>query len=269
MHTGYLPRASAIHRLNPLTKFVWLCVVGSLSFVIPKPQVLVVLLAIVGAAAMLAEVCRPWLGFMRMALLPAFAIAAINVLMSPYHGDRMLFATYSGSNDILFHQAWGPLHVTITAFGLQKGVLLGLRWLSLIAPAGVFAYTTRPEDFAAALSRVRIPYAVAFAIGSALRLIPALIEDTQTIVAAQRSRGLEWDRRMISRARVLAVVVLPLIACSIRRATDMAAAMETRAYGAAPTRTFCYPTRFSRADVWTIGVALVVLTVGISTRMGT
>jgi hypothetical protein len=86
---------------------------------------------------------------MRAALLPALAIAVVNVLMSPYHGDRMLFAGYHGDNRLLFHQAWGALQVTVTAFGLQKGILLGLRWLSLVAPAAVFIYTTRPEDFAA------------------------------------------------------------------------------------------------------------------------
>jgi energy-coupling factor transporter transmembrane protein EcfT len=253
--------------LNPLTKLAWLCVLGSLSFVLPKPLLLIVLLAMVAAVAMLARVSRPWLGFMGVALMPALAITTINILMSPYHGDRMLFASYSGDNDVVFHRAWGPLQMTIRAFGLQKGVLLGLRWLSLIAPAGVFIYTTRPEDFAAALSRLRIPYPVAFAAAAALRLVPALIDDLLTTLAAQRARGLEWDRRIVVRARILPVVVVPLIACSVRRATDMAAAMETRAYGATAKRTFCYPTTFSRADFFAVGGAVVVLALGITSRV--
>lgn len=226
MHAGYFPRNSPIHRLNPLTKFVWLCVLGLLTFIVPRPQEHVVLLAGVVMSAAVAGVFRPWVGFMRLAMLPALVITVVNVLMSPYHGDRMVFASYVGSNDILLHYEWGAIGFTVTAFGLQKGVLLGLRWLSLVAPAAIFIYTTKSEDFAAALTRVRVPYTIAFAIGAALRLIPTLIEDMQTIVAAQRARGLDWDRRLIGRARALPTIVFPLIACSIRRATDMAAAME-------------------------------------------
>jgi energy-coupling factor transport system permease protein len=266
---GYLPRSSFIHRLNPLTKLVWLCVAGSVSFIVPSPSLLAVMLVVVAALAAMARIGHPWLVFMRTALPPALAIAVINVLMSPYHGDRMLFASYSGDNRLLFHQAWGPLQLTVTAFGLQKGILLGLRWLGLVAPAGVFIYTTRPEDFAAALSRLRVPHSVAFAAGAALRLIPVLIEDIVVVVAAQRARGLQWDRRLISRARFLPVVIVPLIGCSIRRATDMAAAMETRAYGATAHRTSCYPPHFRVADACAVGVSLLVLVAGILSRVGT
>lgn len=268
MQAGYLPRSSFVHRLNPLTKLVWLCVAGSVSFIVPNPPLLAVMLMTVGALAAMARVGHPWLVFMRATLLPALAITVINVLMSPYHGDRMLFASYSGDNRLLFHQAWGPLQVTVTTFGLQKGILLGLRWLSLVAPAGVFIYTTRPEDFAAALSRLRVPHSVAFAAGAALRLIPVLIEDIVTVVAAQRARGLQWDRRLISRARFLPVVIVPLIGCSIRRATDMAAAMETRAYGATAHRTSCYPPHFRVADACAVTLSLFVLVAGILSRVG-
>lgn len=268
MQFGYVPQTSPIHGLNPLTKSVFLGVVGLLSFILPRPYELVVLLAVVVTAAWVAQVFRPWVRFMRLAMLPALVITVVNVLMSPYHGNHMVFASYSGSEAVLLHYEWGVLSVTVTAFGLQKGSLLGLRWLSLIAPAGVFVYTTKAEDFAATLARLRVPYTIAFAIGAALRLIPTLIEDAQTVLAAQRARGLDWDRPLIGRARALPTLVFPLIACAIRRAMEMAAAMEVRAYGATRARTLCYPARLARKDMYGLSVAGLLLALGVVSRVG-
>jgi energy-coupling factor transport system permease protein len=268
MRLGYLPRDSVIHGLNPLTKFAFLCVAGLLSFILPRPQELVVLLAAVTAAACVATVARPWIRFMRMALLPALVITAINILLSPYQGDRMAFANYQGSNEVLLHHEWGILGITVTTFGLQKAVFLGLRWLNLVAPAGLFAFTTKTEDFAATLTTLRVPYTISFAIGTALRLVPALIEDAQTVLAAQRARGLDWDRRIIGRVRALPPLAFPVIACAIRRAMETAAAMEARAYGATGSRTLCYPVTFSRADVYGLAGVGVMLVLGVMSRIG-
>ena len=267
MRFGYLPTGSPVHGLNPLTKFAFLCVVGLLTFILPRRVELVSLLALVVLTAGLARVLGAWLRFMRMAMLPAFVITVVNVLMSPYHGDRMVFAAYQGSNEVLLHYELGFLTLTVTSYSVQKGILLGLRWLGLVAPAGVFIYTTKPEDFAASLSRLRVPYTIAFAIGAALRLIPSLIQDTETILSAQRSRGLDWDGGPIRRLRALPTIVFPLIGCSIRRATEMAAAMEARAYGAIRVRTLCYPARFSPKDVCWLGVAGVMLALGVVSRI--
>lgn len=261
IYFGYLPKDSIIHRLNPLVKFFWLCVVGLLSFVLSQPHQLGVLLVLIVLAAFASKVFGPWLRFMRIALLPALVILIVNILMAPYHGERMMFASYAGSNELLFHYDLGIASFTVTTYSLQKGLFLGLRWLNLVAPAGVFIYTTRPEDFSASLYSLRVPYTISFSIAMAFRLLPLLIQDMQMVLNAQRSRGLDWDRGILRRFRAAPVIAFPIIACSIRRALDMAAAMEARAYGAAHTRTLSHPLIFTAKDgLWfTAAVALFVL----------
>lgn len=266
LHFTYIPKDTALHRLHPLTKFSWLASVGLLSFVLPRPEELAVLLLSVALVAMAAGVAGAWVRFMRVALLPACVITVVNILMAPYGGERMMFATYSGSNDVLFSGSLGGVTFMMTVHSLQKGVFLGLRWLNVIAPAGVFIFTTKAEDFAVAIASLRVPYTLAFSIGMAFRLLPLVLEDTQTILAAQRARGLDWDGGLIRRFRAAPAVVVPLIACSIRRAVDMAAAMETRAYGASSTRSVCYPLVFWRRDQWLVGALVVVLALGFAHR---
>jgi energy-coupling factor transport system permease protein len=266
IHFTYIPKDTAIHRLHPMTKFAWLASIGLLSFVLPRPEELAVLLFSVALVAVAAGVAVPWARFMRVALLPALIITVVNILMAPYGGERMMFASYSGSNDVLFSYRLGGVSFMMTVHSLQKGVFLGLRWLNVIAPAGVFIFTTKAEEFAIAIASLRVPYTYAFAVGMAFRLLPLVLEDTQTILSAQRARGLDWDGSLFRRFRAAPAIVIPLIACSIRRAVDMAAAMETRAYGASGSRTVCYPLVFWRRDQWLVAAFGVVLVVGLVHR---
>ena len=266
LHFTYIPKDTLVHRLHPLTKFCWLATVGLLSFVLPRPGGLAVLLASVALVATVAGVGGAWTRFMRVALVPALVITVVNILMAPYGGERMMFATYTGSNHLLFSYHLGGVPFMMTVYSLQKGVFLGLRWLDVIAPAGVFIFTTKAEDFAAAIASLRVPYTLAFSIGMAFRLLPLVLEDTQTILSAQRARGLDWDGGLVRRFRAAPAVVVPLIACSIRRAVDMAAAMETRAYGASRTRSVCYPLVFGRGDPSLLVALGVVLALGLIYR---
>jgi len=75
-------------------------------------------------------------------------------------------------------------------------------------------------------------------ISIALRFIPTLLEETQRIMKAQASRGVEFSEGSI-KEKILSIVslIIPLFISSFQRADDLANAMESRNYNPEAPRT--------------------------------
>ena len=83
-----------------------------------------------------------------------------------------------------------------------------------------------------------------------LRFIPTLIEETDKIMNAQRARGVDFSHgNLIERAKALIPVLIPLFLSAIRRASDLATAMECRCYRGGEGRTRMQTTRIGAGDV--------------------
>ena len=72
----------------------------------------------------------------------------------------------------------------------------------------------------------------------ALRFIPTLIEETQKIMNAQKARGADLENgKLIDRIKALIPILIPLLISSVRRAYELAEAMECRCYHGGNNRT--------------------------------
>ncbi len=164
----------------------------------------------------------------------------------------------------------GPLR--IGAETAVNGLGLALRLLA-IALAGVLATaTSQPTELADALVQ-QLRVSPRFAIGAlaALRLLPILGQEWQTISIARRARGVEAGRSPIAAMRLFAGKLLALLVAAIRRGTRMALAMEARGFGARECRTSARPQRMHARDwAWILGAALLGAgAIGISVALGT
>jgi energy-coupling factor transport system permease protein len=115
-----------------------------------------------------------------------------------------------------------------------------------------------------ALEQSRVPYEFSFAFTTAVRFVPVLAEEAQTIMDAQKARGLELEKgNLLKRIRNYVPVLIPLIVSAIRRSLELAEAMESRAWGATKKRTNLYALKLRRGDFALLGVILSVLAVTI------
>ena len=77
---------------------------------------------------------------------------------------------------------------------------MGLRLATFVAMGFIFLTTTRNEELTNGLIRMGLPYPVAFALSTALRLVPTFAGAGATIVQAQISRGLDLESGSIFRS---------------------------------------------------------------------
>jgi energy-coupling factor transport system permease protein len=188
-----------------------------------------------------------------------------------------LAAISIGAFNILFAaEQLGPIvlqlgPIRIGAETLLIGIGLMLRLLA-VALAGILATaTTEPSDLADALIQ-QLGVSPRFAIGAlaALRLVPLMARERQTIALARRARGVDAGRNPVAAVRLAGAQLVALLVGAVRRGSRMALAMEARGFGALPSRTVARVQRMRATDwAWIAGAAvLAALAVGISLALG-
>jgi len=155
-------------------------------------------------------------------------------------------------------QFW-RLHITDA--GLKNAVLMVARIIMLITGTFLLTYTTSPITLTDGLERLLSPlkkihapvHELAMMMSIALRFIPTLIEETDKIMSAQKSRGADFETgNLIQKAKALIPILVPLFVSAFRRADELATAMECRCYTGGEGRTRLNPLHWQRLD--TIGL---------------
>jgi energy-coupling factor transport system permease protein len=132
---------------------------------------------------------------------------------------------------------------------LASALAFTTRFFAIMSAFSFFFMTTSADDLGLALEQIHVPYSIAFTFTTAVRLVPTMAIDAQTVVDAQRSRGLELDKgNFIKRIKNYIPILIPLIISAIRRSVELAEALESRAFGATEKRTAIVTLRMRAAD---------------------
>ncbi|HIX02017.1 MAG TPA: energy-coupling factor transporter transmembrane protein EcfT [Candidatus Ligilactobacillus excrementigallinarum] len=164
---------------------------------------------------------------------PLIGLILITVLLQ-------LFFTSGGH--VYWH--WGIFQ--LTSFGIINAVYIFCRILLIVFMSTLLTATTTPLEIADGLEalmrplrKLKVPVdEIALMISIALRFVPTLMDETQKIINAQRSRGVNFgEGNIIKQAKMLIPILIPLFVNSIKRAEDLAVAMEARGYQGGLNRT--------------------------------
>lgn len=149
----------------------------------------------------------------------------------------------------------------ITVEGLIRSFFMGLRLILLIIGASLLTYTTSPimltdaiEQLLKPLAKIKVPaHEIAMMMSIALRFIPTLVEESDKLIKAQMARGANFDSRNIfKRARMFMPLIIPLFVNSLKRADDLAIAMEARCYRGGEGRTRYKKLNYSMRDLYAL-----------------
>ena len=99
-------------------------------------------------------------------------------------------------------------------------------------------------------------------ISIALRFIPDLIEETQRIMKAQQSRGVDMkEGKLMERVMAILSLIVPLFVSALQRAEDLANAMEARGYAPGEKRTRYKVLKMGKCDYFLLLGAFTTLIV--------
>jgi energy-coupling factor transport system permease protein len=236
---------SPIHNLDPRVKFIYVCAVFVAAILFGEILPLLVLLLMQIPFVLLAGVKKEWLRSLRGAAFLAIIIFFTNFIFSFISADYVILAS-----------------------NVEWAASMTLRFVVLVESFSVFFLTTSPDHLGLALELTRVPYEFAFAFTTAVRFVPVLAEEAQTIMDAQKARGLELEKgNFMKRIRNYIPVLIPLIVSAIRRSLELAEAMESRAWGATKKRTNLYALKLHRGDVTLLAITIGVLVAAVYIRL--
>ena len=162
----------------------------------------------------------------------------------------------------------GP--VSITKQGLWMAFYLVIRLVYLVIGSSVMTFTTTPNQLTDGLEKgfrflkkVHIPvHEIAMMMSIALRFIPILTEELDKIMKAQMSRGVDFESgNILERGKKLIPVLVPLFIAAIRRASDLAMAMDARCYNGGEGKTRLHPLVYKKQDYAAYGIMLLYVAI--------
>jgi energy-coupling factor transport system permease protein len=125
---------------------------------------------------------------------------------------------------------------------------VSLRIYTIFLVSFIFIRTTHPRDLVVSFVQIlRLPYKVPYAFFIALRIIPIIEEETKMIKAAHKVRGGGEKTGLKGRIENTKRFTVPLLVRSLSDAALTVQSMESRDFGAYPTRTFVEEVKMSSA----------------------
>ncbi|MDR2589643.1 MAG: energy-coupling factor transporter transmembrane protein EcfT [Oscillospiraceae bacterium] len=259
----YFPGKTVVHRLDPRTKLVLMIAYITALFIAKGLFAYLFMFAVLLTCLTISKI-KP--KAILRGLRPVFIIIIFTVVLNIFfiRGETILFK-------------YGIIE--ITAEGVITAVFMASRLMMLIVSTFLLTYTTSPialtnglEKMLNPLKKIKLPvHEFAMMMSIALRFIPTLIEETDKIISAQKSRGADFETGgLIKRAKSVLPIIVPLFISAFRRADELATAMESRCYHGGEGRTSMKVLRLSPIDYIALlfGAAIVasVILLGIYTN---
>lgn len=212
----YIERDSPLHRLNPLTKLTLsLCLVLT-GFLGPGFWLATLLFGLVLVPlSLVGRVSGQFLRTTARLILPL--VLFLFVIQSLF---------YAGGRTVLF-SFW---IFSVKLEGIQFAYLTASRIATMVGAFLLLLLTTHPATLMADLGRRGLSPTLTYIIISTIQIIPLMQNKAQTIIAAQRARGLETEGSLRRRAGALLPLVGPLIFGSLVDVEERAIALEARAF---------------------------------------
>ena len=219
----YMPIDSFMHTLDPRAKIVSMFLL-MIAIFIPAGFVGYITIGLVIVLAIYAS--KLSLRFMWNALKPNYNILTFLLIIN-----------------ILVVKSGDPLFTvfgfTIYTNAIMQTLYIAIRLIYMILITTLLTATTKPMDMTTGLEDLMVPlkklhvpaHEIAMIISIALRFIPTLIEETQRIIKAQSSRGVDLQEgKLMEKIMAVLSLIVPLFVSAYQRAEDLANAMEARGY---------------------------------------
>lgn len=247
----YIPGSTFIHNLDPRTKIFFTILYLINVFIASKIiefTILVILLILIGKIAKI--------NFIYL-LKSIKAVFFVIIFTSLVH----LVFNKSGERIIDFG------FIVVYSGALRGILIIIIRFCLVVMIMLIFMMTTSPTEITRAtekslsfLNKFKIPIdTLALMLSITLRFIPTIGEETSRIVNAQISRGSNYKKgNFLEKIKKFIPILIPLFIATLKRADELATAMEVRGYIPNAKRTNYKKLQYKKSDYFSYILIIIV-----------
>ena len=237
----YIPLNTIIHNLDPRTKIffvIWYLVDVFIAYNVIEFSILFLVLV---AIVILSKTT------------PAFLMSSVKAVS--------ILIVFTSFIHLVFNKK-GEVLLEVLGWKIYSGAFLGIvlitvRFILVVAIMVVFMATTSPTEITSAiekslgfLEKIGVPISTfALVLSISLRFIPTILEETNRIINAQVSRGSDFNEgNLIQKIKKFIPILIPLFIATLKRADELATAMEVRGYSTIGVRSKYKVLKYSKLD---------------------
>jgi len=132
--------------------------------------------------------------------------------------------------------------------GTLYALHIGLNILNMLLSFAVFVLSTKPSEFVDELEKRGFSPRFGYIVTSVFQIIPQMMGTMNTIMDAQRSRGLETEGNLRTRAKAFLPLISPVVMSSLINTRERAIALEVRGFGAGKKKTWLSDRKRHKGD---------------------
>jgi energy-coupling factor transport system permease protein len=239
----FVDKASPIHSIHPLTKFIWLFLISTLLIVNQDYVIETITLGVILGLFFLSGFNIMQIRGVRIAFSTSIFIALIQLI-------------FSSDGNILF----SFLGFVVTSIGMERAIFFSSRFFSIILIGFLFIMTSSPNILVYSFMQAGISYRAGFALISALRLMSIFSRESEKIFYSLALKGSSFSIIPFKTFFQRITNYFKLILVSIFEKVDaMVISMEGRGFGNVSKRTFLQHQQFEYIDYVLIITGIFVL----------
>jgi len=239
---AYFPENSLMHKLNPLSKFIFLILLTITLFLIRSIIFLTVISILMILLALMSKISlRNLVRKLRFIIFVLVFSVILNIIFNAIPAEEETILFY------LFNASFLPIRRLAVYYALRTFFIV----LTLYTSAIIYSNTTYMKDFVYSLMRLKIPYKYCFAFMVGIKYIPSIEEEAKTISLAQRARGFGLEK-VNSVRKAYALIFERLVATLVsvlRKGHTTSISMENRCFGLYKERTNLITVKYKKIDV--------------------
>lgn len=248
----YIPYDTIIHKLDPRTKIIAMILLLVCVFL---PIGYIGFAALLLLVFILLKVAKVKISSIYKSLKPMWFMMIFILVIN-------MFLIQEG--DVLFVLFNRPFYTK----AFTQTLMIIIRLVLMISVTTVLTATTKPLDltyglefFMTPLKVIKFPaHEIAMTISIALRFIPTILEETQKIMKAQASRGVDLQEgKLKEKISAIISLIIPLFISAFQRSEELANAMEARGYNPSGKRTRYRTLKFSSKDIFSLLISILIL----------
>lgn len=239
----YVDKRSLIHQVDPITKLLYIMVAIAIPFILPTIEAALICAIISLLLLMVAGVWKRSLTIFGFILFVLMTIIIIQGLFYVKNATPLL-----SIGPLIFYQE-----------GLLFALRITFRVINIVGAFLLLILTTKPSDLVDSLVRRGLSPRLGYVCISIFQIIPQMISTMETIMDAQRSRGLETEGNIFVRIKAFLPLLGPVVLHSLIQTKERAMALEVRGFNATSERSYLYEEKRYAQSRWIRVILLLLL----------
>ena len=247
----YVDNGSWLCKVHPFTKLAYIATAISVPLLVGKLSFFAIFIAL--SLAVLAS------GRLLKRVVPLLA-CSFTILITIF----LIHGLFNQSNrDILF--SIGPLH--FYREGLLYALHIGCNVLNMLLSFAILVLSAKPSELVEELEKRGFSRRMGYIITSVFQIVPQMTGTMNTITDAQRSRGLETEGSLLTRAKAFLPLISPVVMSSLINTRERAVALEVRGFAAKQKKTYLADRTPHRGDTPITVVLLAMIAAALLWRI--